>query len=633
VGIAVSLLIFMPLWMMGATRWLAVLPVAATAAVVILRRRLELGGLLSDSRPGRRELCWAAAALLVTVTPLLTMESLISGGRDSDSFSFHFGFELLIVEGLARGWPPPNLALPDVVASYNYAAHLWMLAAHENSGVPVEILVARFGPIFLCACAAAQLMAFCRYILRLPWGAAALPVVSVFWIVRAPEIAGQIFGTFTAYAAILIMSPSLAFIIFFVIATIICEDLRRQTRPIGWTFAILAILSFALTGARVVGPPVLLCAIALLWAVELWRSRRIPWRATIYLLACGAGFVSGLFVFFTIGRTFTGLGFASFTGEPFTYLTDPARENLLVLPARLMALQVPRMLAGMVTFLVIAVFQAGFLLPTLIYELSDMARRGASQAQLLLLGASIAGIAAVFLTWAPGHSHFSFLHYANIGLSMLGAQGAQRILSRGSWSHSAGWPKAMKATALSCAGLLLVLQLSQLPASSLNWLGRQANAIAMQLRTPWDRMSSIRSIAGCYHDNDAALLALAARSAEDPVVVLLPDEARSIFCEQIWWAASYPVQTIQAEAIMFVPGKPLGAFKAMLDKRVNAFLALTKASAEGYLSTPDLFELADTFPQGKPLFAIIGKDLAYAAVPRIHIAARTDRFVLIRIER
>jgi hypothetical protein len=50
--------------------------------------------------------------------------------------------------------------------------------------------------------------------------------------------------------------------------------------------------------------------------------------ATIHLLACGAGFIAGLFFFFTIGQAFSGLGFASFTGEPFSALTDPVRDAL-----------------------------------------------------------------------------------------------------------------------------------------------------------------------------------------------------------------------------------------------------------------------------------------------------------------
>jgi hypothetical protein len=269
-GIAVNLLIFIPLWMMGAPQLLVALPFAATAALVIFRRRLRFGSLIG-SNPAWRLWGWPAVAVLVTATPLLTMQYLLAEDV-TGAFSFHFGFEALAVQDLARGWPPPNLMLADVPLSYHYAAHLWILAAHQNSGVPVEILAGRFGPVFLAGCAAAQIMAFCRYVLRLRWWAASLPVVSVFWIVGIPAVAGKIFATFTAFTAVLILSPSLGYIVFFVAATIVCDDLRRRDRHLGWTAILLALLVFLLTGARAVGPPVLMCAVALLWAVELWGA-------------------------------------------------------------------------------------------------------------------------------------------------------------------------------------------------------------------------------------------------------------------------------------------------------------------------------------------------------------------------
>ena len=630
-GIAVNLLISIPLWMMGAPQWLVVLPFAAAAAFVILQRRRQFAGLILGSNPGQRIFYWAAAALLVTATPLLSMQYFLAGDPGG-AYSFHFGFEALVVQDLARGWPPPNLMLADVPLHYHYAAHLWILAAHQISGVSVEILAGRFGPVFLAGCAAAQIMAFCRYTLRLRWGAASLPVISVFWIVGVPAIAAKVFATFTALAATLLMSPSLAFIIFFITASIICEDLRRQDRPVGWTAAMLALMAFLLTGARAVGPPVLICAVTLLWAVELWRARKFPGRMSVYLLACVAGFVAGLLVFFRIGGAYDGLGFASFTGEPFTYLTDPPREGLFTFPALLMAMHVPRLLAGMAAFLVMVLGQAGFLLPTLLYDLRDMAQRGAAPAQIFLLGASIAGIAAVFLAYAPGHSQFTFLQYSNICLSMMGAEGAQRIVSS-DWFRLPGWKRALKAAALLCAAMLLALQLAQLPPSSLNWVARRTDALREYLREPADGIASMRSIASCFNEKDAGLLAIAARSADHPVVLLLPASTGFSRSEQVWWTVLYPVQTIQTYAIAAPPGKASGALKALLDKRAGLVSALVGASLEGRLSVPDLFSLAESLSPGTPFFAIVDKNLSYDAAPRIHAVAHSERYQLIRIDR
>ena len=74
VGIAVNLLIFIPLWVMGAPQLIVVLPFAAAAAFVIPQGRRQFAGLILGSSPGQRVMWWAAAALLVTATPLLSLQ-------------------------------------------------------------------------------------------------------------------------------------------------------------------------------------------------------------------------------------------------------------------------------------------------------------------------------------------------------------------------------------------------------------------------------------------------------------------------------------------------------------------------------------------------------------------------------
>jgi hypothetical protein len=259
-----------------------------------------------------------------------------------------------------------------------------------------------------------------------------------------------------------------------------------------------------------------------------------------------------------------------------------------------------------------------------------MARRGASSAQILLLGASIAGVAAVFLTHAPGHSQFTFLQYSNICLSILGAQGAQRILSRDAWHNAGRGVKARKAAVLSSAGLLLVLQLSQLPPASLNWLGGRTEALTAYLRAPRDRIASIQSISSCVRNDDTDLLAIAANASADPVVLLLPARTDVPFPCDIWWTVLHPVQTIQAYAVYVMPGTAAGALKERLDKRIDLFHRLESASIGGRLSLADLLMLADSFPPATPLYAIVDEDLALGASPRIEVVARGTHRMLIR---
>jgi hypothetical protein len=180
--------------------------------------------------------------------------------------------------------------------------------------------------------------------------------------------------------------------------------------------------------------------------------------------------------------------------------------------------------------------------------------------------------------------------------------------------------------------LLLVVQLSQLPPSSLNWLGRRTEALTAYLRQPGGRIPSIQSISSCVSGDDADLLAVAASSPADPVVLLLPSRTDASFPCDIWWTVLHPVQTIRSFAVDFMPGKASGALKERLDKRSELFHRLESASLDGRLSAPDLLMLADSFPPATPLYAIVDKDLAPGVSPRIEVVARGRQRMLIRVK-
>ncbi len=141
-GLTLDVLLFMPLWALGHSNLFRALPLLAAAALLLLARRLRLRRLLDGWVVGRSEVRWIGGALLLCATPLLTIGYLLTQDHPS-YYSSHFAFQGVIVRSLALGWPPPNLLLADVPLSYNYAAHLWLLAAHESTGLPVETLVAR----------------------------------------------------------------------------------------------------------------------------------------------------------------------------------------------------------------------------------------------------------------------------------------------------------------------------------------------------------------------------------------------------------------------------------------------------------------------------------------------------------
>ena len=173
--------------------------------------------------------------------------------------------------------------------------------------------------------------------------------------------------------------------------------------------------------------PILLSALALRCFIA-WRSDRAHlWQTSADLLAALAGFAAGLWFFFTLGSGFSGTGFIHFTGQPFTFLADP-EQYLLLVPHLLMHVGFSKVAAGTVAFILIAVFQAGFLAPALPAQLTAMQRRTDPPA-ILLLASAAAGIAAVFVTEAPGYSHFSFLYFANVSLALLGAKGLNVLVA------------------------------------------------------------------------------------------------------------------------------------------------------------------------------------------------------------
>src|SRR4029077_5892923 len=203
--------------------------------------------------------------------------------------------------------------------------------------------------------------------------------------------------------------------------------------------------------------------------------RALPRDHVTDLMALALGFLAGLWFFFTLGSGFSGTGFITFIGQPFTLL---AGKPVFPLPQLLMRHGMAVIPAGMIAFAVIALFQAGFLLPALPRQFAAMLRE-ASESEVLLLGSAIAGIAAVFMTAAPGFSHFSFLHFSSIGLSLLGGRGLERMISKR--EARTPWIRCADLLAMLALVLLAGLQFSQLPRKTIAQLGGDVTASALAL--------------------------------------------------------------------------------------------------------------------------------------------------------
>ena len=621
-GIVVHLLVLIPLWAIGGIALMPVLPIAAAAALIAGFRRLAFLDVLAEWRVGRDEANWLAGTLFVCVTALLGTAHVLSNPRDV--FSFHSAFQGVLVRGLERGWPPPNLLIPDVLISYNYAAHLWVLGASRMTGLPIDLLVARYAPVFLSGAAAAVMMGFGRHLLGLPGWTAGLAVTCAFWVVGLPPVAAGVFGTFMPYGSTTLLSPFLAFVVFFATIAFVVEGWPSDGV---WRGLILVALMFLATGARGVCPPILLSALGLrlflAWRPDgRWLSRELS-----DLLAAMVGFTVGLWFFFTLGSDFSGTGFIHFTGQPFEFLADPT-QYLLVAPHLLMNAGFSKTAAGVVAFALIAVFQAGFLAPALPVQFAAM-RQQPDKAAMLLLASAIAGIAGVFTTEAPGYSHFSFLYFANLAHPLLGAQGLHLLITGRCW---AGQNRAAGLTCFGLTMLLAGLHFAQLPWPTLDWLGHSwpGAAAALVARQP----GTAAPIAACRRETDTNLFAETAHFAPDSIVIMLPKRpSGAYYCEAFWLVVRTPLQTVSDYALTYIPGvasPPLGQILATQLQHMNAAVAL---ASRGTLSVSDVNSIAGTLDQRRATFVLADSTLSPDSGSSLDRIASNDRFSLWRVLR
>ncbi|GAU83447.1 hypothetical protein [Bosea sp. BIWAKO-01] len=620
-GISVNLLVLIPLWAMNQTALISLLPFVAGAVLVVGFRRLGLVRLWAEWRVGLSEARWLAGTIFLVLTALLGIANVLSGDP-GDAFSFHFAFQGVIVRGLERGWPPPNLLIPDVPWSYNYAAHLWILGANHVAGVPLDVLVARYGPVFLGGSAAAVMMAFGRCLLGLKWWIAALAVISVFWIVGVPPIAAGVFGTFMPFGATLLLSPFLAIIVFFLVLSFVLAG--APSRGMGRSL-ILVMLTFLATGARGACPPILMCALALRLCLAWRADRRWPRFQSWDLVAVTVGFGAGLWFFFTLGSGFSGTGFVRITGQPFDFLSAPA-QYLLIVPHLLMDAGLGKLLAGALAFALIAFFQAGFLTPALPVCFAAL-RRQADSAAILLLGSAIAGIAAVFATEAPGYSHFSFLYFANVSLALLGARGLQLLIEGRCWH---GRRRAAVLTCFGAVALLACLHLAQLPSLVLTRFVARWAATSTALMTGKSELAP--PIADCRRDADVDLFSKASLGGPDPIVVVLPKvRSGQLYCETFWLVVQTPLQVVSDYALAYIPGSATQPLARILTTRVQHMNAAIGLASGGVLSVSDIVAIAATMDRRRPVYLLADNTLSPSVDGGLEWVASNDRFALWRV--
>lgn len=619
IGIVVNTLALTALWVTGQSSFIWLLPVLAALAVIGQFRRAKFSS-RADRRFERADLYWIAGAGFCCLTGLLGEGYFHLDGGLNEGNSLHFAFQGVVIRGLEAGWPPPNLLLPGVAWSYNYAAHLWLLGVNQSTGLPIEVLVGPYGSFFLGSVSAALLWAFGRYPVGLAWRVATLPVFCVYWLLGITRVSGKLFASFMPYGANLILSPLFAIIVFLVTIAIAVERGSRRPAFLIFRFALLAALAFLATGARGVCTPILICAAALRLLVSTrWRTESPVTDSAADCAALALGFVAGLRFFFTVETGFTGTGVLKFTGEPFTFLTGPD-QTVLSLGHTLVDWGMAWLPAGIIAFAVIAVFQAAFLTPALASAFVEI-KRQKRDVDIVLIGCAIAGLAGFFLTVAPGLSHISFLYFSNISCSLLGAWGLQQMLSGAS---PVRWKRpGFEAAVLLSICALACLHFSQLPFATVTGVGKQWVKSATSLVT---FSPTAPHADDCINEEDSNLFASAGRMSRDAVVIVIPGETA---CGPFWWIVRSPVQSLSHYLLAFVPGTPekLSLRNAISTQKLHMDKALALAR-NGVLSVPDVMAMAGAIEGEKSIFVMAPRRLTVQPDSGLQLAGEDGAFAL-----
>jgi hypothetical protein len=332
--------------------------------------------------------------------------------------NIHFLYQAVVARTAEGGWPPINIMTEGASVSYNYALHLGMLLAVHLWPLDLMETAARVFPILFLELAILTSIAFARTVLGLRWGYAVLAMMSTFWVVGYGPVNAGVFGSAIPTASTLVTSSLGAFVILFVALRFLAEKPATGVLRDG---SIAFLLGFSLTGMRAPLGAVLLCVTGALVLLPLWKERRLDRSSIALLIGTFFGILLAVGIFFT---PLSNVGFIKI-GHTFTWLANGQAYPLIEM---LKGLGVLPAVAGAIGFLVMAVMQAEFLAPAFIYACARMTR-GFTLAQFVLVAASFAGVSGTMLTEAPGGSHFSLMHAANLSMSLLGGLGLDRAIS------------------------------------------------------------------------------------------------------------------------------------------------------------------------------------------------------------
>jgi len=326
---------------------------------------------------------------------------------------------------LQANFPPINAYVEGVILSYNYGIHLGMSFLSNFLDIDRLVVVSCIFPIFLIIILILLVYLFTNTFLELPWLISLFVVINLFWVFSFGPINNQLYGAVFVPPNIRLIGPIAAFIAFLVGVRALTQSVQKINFQAISLLLFIAVIEFSITAFRAPGGLILICAAIYSLTMSLINKKENLLFALMKIGALIIGFYLAMKVFFSTninGTSFIDIGFT------FNWL---AERNKFWIAMFLKDLGFSSFFSGLATYMVMALMQATFLMPSFLYYiLNHFNPLKLPIKENLLIGASIAGVSGTLLTSSGGGSHFSFIHYANLSMSLIGAAGLYSLMRK-----------------------------------------------------------------------------------------------------------------------------------------------------------------------------------------------------------
>lgn len=325
---------------------------------------------------------------------------------------------------LDNGYPLKNYLLDGMKYSNNYLAHVFILGISKIINIELGYLTRFTIPIFYLGLAIVSVYFFCKNLLGLNRILSFLVLCSIFMIVGFSDINVRWFGRAVPTATTLVLSPLFAFTLFFANLIWINYLSKLNYKKSFLILSINLLLGFLMAGARGPGAIILLSSLLFLIFIKIIQRKKII-DLTINFLFTFFGIFLGLLFFLNFLGEYSGTSFVQFN----FFKLEWFELNRLKITKFLINNNLIENIyyRSLFSYAWIVFFLGGFLslyfwfgfLPKIIHI---------NTLEILILGASLAGVLLVGITNAKGGSQFTFYHYSIIGVSVLCAIGLKNIL-------------------------------------------------------------------------------------------------------------------------------------------------------------------------------------------------------------